>query len=139
DPRFPHRFSTLGIETDESAIDHWRNDLALVNRDAAIHDTTTDLWPHGGLVDFRVPSPTFLTRSCIDSIDDAPIRDSVHAAVPVEWRRFLVTAADSKFKCPSQTETADVTAVDLLQWTVACLAGRESVGQPFLAGLAGVF
>src|SRR5262249_13188899 len=139
DARFPYGFSSLGIETHESPVNDRSDDLALVDRDAAVHDAAADLRTHCNLVDFGIPPPAFLAGPCIDRIDDAPIRDRIDASVPVERRRFLVAAAVSEFKSPSQTKTADIARVNLFQRTVPCLTGRESVRQPFFAGPAGGF
>src|SRR2546422_729289 len=77
DARFPNRFTCFGIQSFESAIDHRRDDFPLISCNAAIHNTATDLRPHSSLIDFRIPSPSFLPCAGIDGKNNTPIRDSV--------------------------------------------------------------
>src|SRR5262245_1661992 len=139
DPRFPYWFSSFSVETHQSPVDDRSDDLALVDCDPAVHDAAADLRTHCSLVHFRIPPPAFLAGPCIDGIDHAPIGDRIDASIPEERCRFLVAAAVPDVKSPSQTKTANIARVDLFQRTIPCLTGRESVCQPFLAGLPGVF
>src|SRR5262249_8952152 len=136
DARFPYRFTRFCIESLEPAINHRRNDLALIDRDATIHDAAANLWTNRRLVYFRIPSPSLLAGPCIDGIDDAPIRDCVDISIPEQRCSFLVASTSSDFICPGQAKPADVRGIDLLEGTVTCLSRRETVGQPFLAGLS---
>src|SRR5206468_13099655 len=63
DARFPDRLTGFGVQSFESAIDHWRDDFALINSNATIHNAATDLWRDSGLIDFRIPPPSFLPRA----------------------------------------------------------------------------
>ena len=77
----------------EPAVDHGRDDLALIDRDPAIHHAAADLRPYGGLIHFRIPPPLFLACARVDGEYDAPVRDAVHRAVPYKGSRFLRTTA----------------------------------------------
>src|SRR5207253_337399 len=95
DLRFPHDLSRLCIEGIESSVDDGRDDLALVNRESAIHHAAADFGPDCGLVDLGIPSPTFLARARIDREDNAPVGDSVQAAIPLQQCCLLGTASGS--------------------------------------------
>src|SRR5262249_54872822 len=77
DLSFPHDLSTFGIERVESAVNHWGDDLAPVNRNASIDNAAAHFRTHGSLIDLRVPTPDFLACPGIDSEDDAPVRDAI--------------------------------------------------------------
>src|SRR5213075_2363441 len=63
DARFPDWLTRFSIQSFESAIDHGRDYLALIDRNAAIHNAATDLWADSGLIDFRIPPLSFLPRA----------------------------------------------------------------------------
>src|SRR5215207_2418807 len=91
-PRFPDWSTCRRIEREQAAIDDWRDDHALVQRDTAIDDAAADLGTHRGLVDLRIPSPLLFAGSRIDREDDAPIGDRVDDTIHCEGCGFLAAA-----------------------------------------------
>ena len=114
------------------------DDVALIDRQAAIDHAAADLRAHGRLIDFRIPAPLFLAGARIDGEDDAPVGDAVERAVRHQRRAFLVAAARTDFVGPGQPQPADVGRVDLIERAVAGFARSQAVAQPFFSGLAGV-
>src|SRR5213593_90919 len=138
DARFPNRLTRFCIQSLEPAIDYGRDDLPQINSNAAIHNTATDLGPDSGLINFRIPPPSFLPRAGIDGEDDAPVCDAAQTAIPEKRSCFLIAASLSDVIRPGQTKPAHVGGIDLFQGAVAGLARSETVGQPFLARPAGI-
>src|SRR5439155_25082327 len=114
DARFSNRLTGLGIEPFQAPVDNGSDDLSLINRQAAVHNAAADLGLNRSAVDFRVPAPLFLTGAGIDSINDAPVGDSVNRAVHHKGRSFLIAAAHSNVIRPGEPQPAHICRVDLL-------------------------
>ena len=92
-------------------------------------------WVHWIL--YNLPPTTTVLREGVGAGDLPP-----GTLPPVKARillHLLLTTAASRADVnrPCKTEPAHITGIDLLQRTVPRLAGCETVGQPFFAGLAG--
>src|SRR5262249_30970417 len=138
DARFPNRLARFGIESFESAIDHWRDDFPLIDRNAAIHNTATDLRPDIALIDFRIPAPSLLPRARIDTEYTTPACHPIQCVVPDVRKSFLSSASLPDVVRPGQPEPAHTGRPDLLQRTVAGFRRSETIAKPFLTRFPGI-
>src|SRR5215471_17627078 len=113
DTRFPNGLAGFGVERDEATVDDGRDDQALIERDATLHDAAADLGAGLILVDLGVPTPLFLAGARIDGEDDAPVGDAEESPVPEQGRSFLAATAAADIIRPDGVELGDVGGVDL--------------------------
>ena len=121
------------IERNQAAIIGADEDLALVERNAAIHDVAAaaiTLRP----VDAGVVGPELLAGSRVDRMDDAPRRGHIHDALD-HHRRRLDTAVRSETVAPLQAERLDVVGIDLIELAESGLGVIEPVARPIVGGL----
>ena len=116
------------VERDQPAIEGADEDLALVERDAAVDDIAAG--PVAQLArHLRVVGPQALARARIDRMDDAPRGRDIHDAVDNE-RRGLDAAGGFEVVGPFQAESLDVVGGDLRERAEARLGVVEAVGGP---------
>src|SRR5689334_21925635 len=99
-----------GVERDQPAVERADEDLALVQRDAAVDDVAARLLAVARR-DLGVERPQLLAGARVDRVDHAPRRGDVHDAVD-DQRRGLDAALGLEVVGPRQPELLDVLAVD---------------------------
>ncbi len=121
------------IEGDEAAVERADEHLALVDRDAAVHDVAARVLAFLA-VDLRVVVPLDRARARIERVDVRPARARVEHAVHHQRRRFHA-AVGLELRVPREPEGADVRPVDLLQRAVALFGIAAADADPFVVGL----
>ena len=85
--RLPRHRPGRGVESDETAVDNPDEDLAAIDRDAAVHDIATGPGADRA-IHLRIVHPEASARSSVDRVHDAPGRRDVHHAIDDERRRL---------------------------------------------------
>src|SRR5262249_11110491 len=126
--RLPELPAGGGVERHQPAVERAEEELALVDRYAAVHHVAAGE-PAVAPRHLRVERPKYVAGARVDGVYDAPRAGREQHAVDGERGRFDA-ALGAEVDAPLEAELLDVAVVDLVERAHALLVVGAAVGQP---------